>query len=312
MKDALVLFDVAMSNGNCVINFPSSMPEEDRNIYLQAYQTTIEYIESGIPDESLVTESPDIEPFIQKLQETLGQKVQVEETGARFSSDLKETELLELIASLQVFNHQMERAKSMAYWVLADACQEYDRRFIQWSPTKRRVFLDKIASMTGLSSQSLARATRVAWRIPQHVRIPGWTYRHYEPLIRYARGIPYHHATKLMKRLAEGRIKVLKLTNGATVEVQTPFTYREVESIIQDELEVQPRKRKSGMRYIYMVDGQTYQSNELSESLLNDDAAIVIDTLYGRRIRGSDEASVRIPVYDPRYSYSAAKALGMR
>lgn len=320
LQDTEVLYSICANGDACEISFPANMSQADRRKFLLAHEALQELIsqEDDVAMDKMEAKSifvpksaQDIGQFVSHFQQVLGNKFVVSEVGAYINHvDKPTTEELEAaISSICLTGNQFERAHCMLQWALADLtsalCRESGER-------KRTIHLVSIAFH--INEENLRRLVNMSIMVPRHKRIPGWTWRHYQQLFKYVPSMDYHEINKACSRLSKGRSVQYHLSNGATVQSQTPLTYRQVDqemARITGKVKL-PKRKHVGKRYLYIVNGRSFFSDDLDEGALADPAIQVIDCALSSQVRGPNRERQLLPEFDPENTGSFSTPLGLR
>ena len=305
-EDAHIILEVALSSHTCEIEFPPEVTEEQRAHYLRAYEWALEQVELADTQVSQLTETllaqaeqpmGFMENVLAEVQREAGEGVSVEELGLRWGKgkDMDKDQFLSFICRLYSSFLKTKRIKAFLEWAIADAVNMSHSIY-----GNKEEIIDAISASFGIGRNTILRLCKTAKEVPVYMRIPGWTYKQYEVVIRYAPALNQSNFYSTMKRLAKGREMEFTLSNGAQVKSLTPLNERQVEEIILKELKVKKkrRNRKSNAGYLYLTPAGPQYSQRLDKKAMQTGAVKIID-LGRKSLVMPDGVRVSLPEYDP-------------
>lgn len=319
LNDAEVLYQVYTSADHCEISYPPSMPESERNRFRKAYSFMQDLIEQH--DDEMVqnmeakvalipSQSININEFVDHFQSILGNKFVVSETGTHINhrSPPSEEELEIAISSISLSGQSFERAHCMLQWALADLTAALTRE-----KQDRDLVLNMVSSAFNINRENLRRLVNMSVLVPRHKRIPGWTWRHYQQVFKYAPSMEPYQINQACNELAKGRSIKFQLANGIVLQNKKPLTYRQVDAHMAKLTgrTKKPKNKSMGRRYLYIVNGRSYFSDDLDEHSVLDPAIQVIDCLLSAEVNGPNKVRQLLPQFDPDNSGSFSTHLGL-
>jgi hypothetical protein len=306
-SDAEVLLKVAQSNKGFEIDFPDSLSDAERQVFLDAYAETLKLVEeSDSSEDSLLKEmiqfdSPviSIQDVVDEVQKGVNGHFKASENGLTWgeshTSQIPPEAFLSLICRLYASLQKTRKIKEFLSWAIADACN----MAVKSGKLSMDEIIDQVSSVFKMSAGHLRENCRIARIVPVYMRVPGWTQDQYAVVIRYAPDIE-NDFYWVMKQLAKGREVELSLSCGAKVKSHSPFKAEQVESFMLKHLggKRRTRIRSNTQGYLYLSPMGTQFSQTLDRKALKNPNIQIID-LSAKAHLQTGGAKKELPQYDP-------------